>query len=888
MQDISRDDFSLLNGECVVDKDCVIIRSSTNSGSTSNLPVTTSSINPSITPPPPSNIIVDTYNVCSSSSSQLHRNNTKSPNLESVSIKIEEINSSDLYNSPSSWHHHHSHHIKDKGTSKLLLRNSDDPLISRGATSVDDDNPNELKSMMMPNCSLNHDITDNPISITHTTDHHIQRSPLQVKKNRSTNNQGNTRTRRKGAFKLRFHHQALPPEYLSHYEATQNQLNLKQNTNTANVNLNNNKLVNNSKNVDGDILNKKSNVAALTRSNDKNFANSQENVRNWLQKIAEMQEAAAAKEAAELAIAAESTVSTSIEPIDIHDEIEQLCEVQSLENYNKEVQVANKPSRIVSYSDLPYMGEMTLENSKPRRGRKPKKADICHLIYKNYGTIFPGTPKDVCLNESDKSNSILAKKLTEIISKTNDDSPVLIEEPLNLCLRDQSDSYTISSDDEDSANDYDTSSNATPHELAADTITDNLLAKNLKISLSNFKKSSSVSPSNEKLDTQAHPSQNNENEKTNSSASNSGQWNDARMFMHPVALYYQKMIDSNNLQPSSQCNSPSTVNTSTTNLSIKHLSLSPKPQSKSPSILIKKEKSERPETCSTPSSIKSGISLATTNCGSSSTNQPPQKRKRSAIFIPPMPAENTSNPPTEVSICKFKFTGGAKPTLQEKKMLSVDSEGNYRYFSGTGDKSSRGYEFFPRESLQQSGVIPGVNCSGAFLNATGEKISTDLPPPSAGLSNELLQIPDTPPSALLLPPAISSSIRREHRSNCLHDRKKRKSKRSIQREKLEQTFKDKGFLIQTQQLESAEGATYCKFRQLKKFTRYLFRSWKDYLPGDVQHAQAAAAAAALVTGSSNAKSILASSHQSTAIESIRNHVESNMNKTATAAAVNKS
>ena len=40
--------------------------------------------------------------------------------------------------------------------------------------------------------------------------------------------------------------------------------------------------------------------------------------------------------------------------------------------------------------NLPYMGEMTLENTKPRRGRKPKKADICHLIYKNYGTIVPG------------------------------------------------------------------------------------------------------------------------------------------------------------------------------------------------------------------------------------------------------------------------------------------------------------------------------------------------------------------------------------------------------------------------------------------------------------------------------------------------------------------
>lgn len=62
---------------------------------------------------------------------------------------------------------------------------------------------------------------------------------------------------------------------------------------------------------------------------------------------------------------------------------------------------------------------------------------------------------------------------------------------------------------------------------------------------------------------------------------------------------------------------------------------------------------------------------------------------------------------------------------------------------------------------------------------------------------------------------------------------KRRSRKSLAREKLEKTFKERGFLIQTQQLESAQGATYCKFRQLRKFTRYLFRSWKHHLPGDV-------------------------------------------------------
>lgn len=77
---------------------------------------------------------------------------------------------------------------------------------------------------------------------------------------------------------------------------------------------------------------------------------------------------------------------------------------------------------------------------------------------------------------------------------------------------------------------------------------------------------------------------------------------------------------------------------------------------------------------------------------------------------------------------------------------------------------------------------------------------------------------------------------RQHRA-APHASRKRKTRKSLEREKLEKTFKEKGFLIQTQQLESAEGATYCKFRQLRKFTRYLFRSWKDYLPGSVTDGQ---------------------------------------------------
>lgn len=176
-------------------------------------------------------------------------------------------------------------------------------------------------------------------------------------------------------------------------------------------------------------------------------------------------------------------------------------------------------------------------------------------------------------------------------------------------------------------------------------------------------------------------------------------------------------------------------------------------------------------------------------------------------------------------------------------MLSVDSGGNFRYYSGTGDKSMRGYEFFPRESLQQSS-LHATTTTGAFLNTPPvEKITCDLPPPSLGLSNDILQIPDFPSATTgLVSPGVTSGFHRSgfrSAESAEARRARRRSRRSTQRESLEKTFKEKGFLIQTQQLQSAEGATYCKFRQLRKFTRYLFRSWKDYLPGELQQQQPA-------------------------------------------------
>lgn len=636
-------------------------------------------------------------------------------------------------------------------------------------------------------------------------------------------------------------------------------------------------------------------------------ARTHDSVRNWLQKISEFQ-----NEAATVAAAANASTAAIQQPLptmsmpsiklesDQHIMVAGTAQMMAVSPLG-----GKKPSRVVSYNDLPYMGEMTLDNSKPRRGRKPKKADICHLIYKNYGTILPGTPKDMRENNEKSANAdmlVAEAKKSEVQSKligsllekrlSNESkarqSPVktvvspngkLVDgkqqaEPLNLCVRDRSDTLTVSSGDEDTDSCFPESNRTSP--LIQPSETDALLAANLKMSLPNFQSAllDQTTPENPST---GEPS-------TGSPPHPPGYvyWPGAGVFIHPMALYYQKMVDAGGTQsPTMPLMLPSTSSIPSTNGTNSTPAVSPMPMASpsSPShhrreatakILIPKNISQLLKqekilpilnTSTVPTTTSTTMSEISSASSSKSSTPVPQKRKRSAIFIPPMPVESSSNHATEVSICKFKFTGGAKPSLQEKKMLSVDSGGNFRYYSGTGDKSMRGYEFFPRESLQQSSLLSGSS-AGAFLNTPGEKISIDLPPPSHGLSNEVLQIPELP-SPTTVVATVTSPLGLHHHQSALQvlpgqslqgharpggstsatsgghtsDRRKRKSRRSLHREKLEKTFKEKGFLIQTQQLESAEGATYCKFRQLRKFTRYLFRSWKDYLPGDLQQGQ---------------------------------------------------
>ncbi|KAJ8984391.1 hypothetical protein NQ317_003540 [Molorchus minor] len=198
----------------------------------------------------------------------------------------------------------------------------------------------------------------------------------------------------------------------------------------------------------------------------------------------------------------------------------------------------------------------------------------------------------------------------------------------------------------------------------------------------------------------------------------------------------------------------------------------------------------------------------------SETNKTPTKRKRSAIFIPPINTENNANPATEEA---------PSPAYRKRKCFPWIRAAT----SGTTAAQGQVHEGLrilpqgnpPAANKQHSGIIDGR----IPASQRREDFSSITHRPQRWKSRlDFLLTPELPVPAF----GRSQTPSQELNSQRI---KKRKSRKSLQREKLEQTFKEKG----TEQTESAEGATYCKFRQLRKFTRYLFRSWKDYLPGNL-------------------------------------------------------
>nr|CAG4646091.1 EOG090X02D0 [Macrothrix elegans] len=192
-----------------------------------------------------------------------------------------------------------------------------------------------------------------------------------------------------------------------------------------------------------------------------------------------------------------------------------------------------------------------------------------------------------------------------------------------------------------------------------------------------------------------------------------------------------------------------------------------------------------------------------------------RRKKRSAIFLPPQKLADN-----DVCICKFKFVAGHTPRLQEKKILSVDSGGNFRFFPELQQHETPAIPTsLPSSSTSSRSPAPNVSQHQVGCKPIPDLLPIEAVNPAWNAQRITTPPVSTSPSSTIVVPNQQIDIG----SNV-------STKKLSRRQKMEQTFGEKGFLIQTQHVPATEGAAFCKFRQLKKFTRYLYRSWKHYLP----------------------------------------------------------
>ncbi|KAH6923340.1 hypothetical protein HPB50_000425 [Hyalomma asiaticum] len=81
-------------------------------------------------------------------------------------------------------------------------------------------------------------------------------------------------------------------------------------------------------------------------------------------------------------------------------------------------------------------------------------------------------------------------------------------------------------------------------------------------------------------------------------------------------------------------------------------------------------------------------------------------------------------------------------------------------------------------------------------------------------------------------PAVGTVHQQAHHLQKTPRGLRKPSQRSLIKQKLEDTFKQNGFLVKTKQVSDGD-ATFCKFRQLRKYTRYYLKSWHHHLPAEV-------------------------------------------------------
>ncbi|GFR33573.1 uncharacterized protein TNCT_23651 [Trichonephila clavata] len=170
---------------------------------------------------------------------------------------------------------------------------------------------------------------------------------------------------------------------------------------------------------------------------------------------------------------------------------------------------------------------------------------------------------------------------------------------------------------------------------------------------------------------------------------------------------------------------------------------------------------------------------------------------------------------------------------------SSSCSANGNPFQSTSALSSLLQNQIPASLMFLSPSVNNVNLRQPFPNAVG-KIQQDMGSISGKLSLALngkqIKIKNSFPQLNMntahtstdnMPFSVHKSLIKESQS-----RTRRRNQRSVIKQKLEDTFKQNGFLVKTKQVSDGE-ATFCKFRQLRKYTRYYLKSWQHHLPDEV-------------------------------------------------------
>lgn len=643
--------------------------------------------------------------------------------------------------------------------------------------------------------------------------------------------------RRPRIFKLKFHHQALPPEYLDHYEASLRQEQRQgivpptdgfretragpRETITQGLQSG---LRNNNKSRSG--RNQRSS-RPITIHEAGGAAATEALLRDLLLASPHLQQAALQQAAIARAQSVPSIMLASV----AHN--------PRMSFPNGSLNVPSPDGSIMADDRSSYASDMSIDES-PKRGRKPKKGlDPAYLMGRGLGGAGLGNSGAELEAEKSASQMTITEDSAEALARSRSFTSLLYaapfdqSEPLNLCVRDES-----------------PQGGEFPLTPPCDTNECEISGIKREPLTEEENKSSGDTNDQRRNNTSSDPH-------TPCSPSDYPSWNlgcnylgGAPHWIHDYRLKNEDGLSSGQSTPSlcSQsshlpCMSPPTW----PHLSPPPQMPSPHPMSPAPPLsplmhssnprqlqaFIKESLQQRfEEAAKEQLSPRESFSSRRSERGSpftpGSRDSPVKsgaRRKRSALFIPP------ADPSTEVSICKFKFTGGANPMLEEKNMISVDAGGTLRCFSGGDRTLSKNRNNSPNLRLSGKLLENLSKCEKDVKKIRLESDTDDTCSLPGGRLEASCSSATTSPTGTLeygvqSPLGFSSPLEDS-------PKRKRRSKKSSVREKLEQTLREKGLLIQTQQVESAEGATYCKFRQLRKFTRYLFRSWKDYLPGQM-------------------------------------------------------